>query len=334
MSHEITIRQDGTVEAAYALLPAWHGLGTVVDHCMTSEEVFKAAHLDWTVEQWPIEAKNPFGYRDAPDNVPVPNHKANVRSDNHAVLGVVTNAYEVVNNVEAFNFVDALHQDGIIKYESAGSLKGGRVVWLLARMPQEFKITEQDILKQYILFTTAHDGSRAIRVVPTDVRVVCWNTVSLAIADERRGLSIRHMGNIQDKLADAKRAITAVNEEFDQYHKTVAALRDVRFNMKRMESFVNVLIPAENGVNDTQRQRTRNAILDAFTAGPQNLPEVRGTAWAGFNAVTQTVDHLSVYRGRGANSPAENRMFSTMLGSNARFKLSALALMSQAAMVA
>jgi hypothetical protein len=133
---------------------------------------------------------------------------------------------------------------------------------------------------------------------------------------------------------DARRAIIAVNEEFDQFHKTAAKLRNISFNRAKMEAFVNVLIPQEDGVNDTQRQRTRDAILAAYLDGPQNLPEVRGTAWAGFNAVTQAVDHLSVYRGRGANTPAENRMFSTMLGSNARFKLSALALISQAAMVA
>lgn len=334
MSHDITIRKDGTVEAAYALLPAWHGLGTVVDHCMTSEEIWKAANLDWSIEQMPVYAVREGEADPNRRLIPCPGQKANVRSDNGEVLGIVTDAYTVVNNIEAFNFVDQLHMDGVIKYESAGSLRGGRIVWLLARMPEEFKVTDVDVLRQYILFTTAHDGSRAIRVVPTDVRVVCANTLSLAISDEKRGLSIRHMGDISEKLADARRAIKAVNEEFTTYHETVTRLRKAAFDMDRMEAFVNVLIPKEEGVNDTFRQNMREAIIAAYTDGPQNLPGVRNTSWAAFNAVTQFVDHQATFRGRATSSREENRMISNMMGSNARLKLSALNLLSTAVLAA
>ena len=319
MSHEITIRKDGSAEAAYALTPAWHGLGTVVDHAMTSEEAIRLARLDWAVEQWPLAAGRRLGRM-----IPVPDKMANVRMDNHTVLGVVSKQYAIVQNTEAFEFVDALHQDGIIKYESAGSLKGGRLVWLLARMPQEFEVAAGDALRKYILFSTSHDGTRAVRCLPTSVRVVCWNTYTMATEDEAAGISIRHMGNLDAKLAEARRAVMMVEGAFDEYHERARALIEARVDLARMEAYVNILFPDEEGRHNWHRERMREAILAAFRDDPQMVPSIRGTAWAAFNAVTQVVDHQSVYRARGTDGPAENRMISTMLGGNARLKRSAM----------
>jgi len=319
MSHEITIREDGSAEAAYALTPAWHGLGTVVNHAMTSEEAIRLARLDWAVEQWPLAAGKRLGRM-----IPVPDKVANVRTDSHAVLGVVSRQYEVVQNTEAFEFVDALHQDGIIKYEAAGSLKGGRLVWLLARMPQEFEVAAGDALRKYILFSTSHDGSRAVRCLPTSVRVVCWNTYTMATEDEAAGVTIRHMGDLDAKLAEARRAVMAVEGAFDEYHERARVLTEARVDPTKMEAYVNVLFPDEVGRHNWHRERMRDAILAAFRDGPQMVPSIQGTAWAAFNAVTQVVDHRSVYRARGMGGSAENRMISTMLGGNARLKKSAM----------
>jgi len=321
MSHEVMIRLDGSAEAAYALVPAWHGLGTVVDHAMTSEEAILAARLDWRVEQWPMAVLRPDG-----KGIPVPDRVANVRTDTQRVLGLVSKHYAVVQNAEAFDFVDALLQDGIIKYESAGSLKGGKIVWLLARMPREFEVAAGDRLRKYILFSTSHDGSRAVRCLPTSVRVVCWNTHAMATADESWGISIRHMGDLSSKLAEARQAVMRVERAFDAYHEAAQRLTETRVDTKKMDAYVSVLFPDEVGRNNWHRRQMRRAIIDAFGDGPQLVPSIRGTAWAAWNAVTQVVDHQSIYRARGTDSPAENRMLSTVFGGNAELKRSALEL--------
>ena len=324
MSHEITERADGTAEAAYAMVPAWHGLGTVVDHTMTSEEAIQLAHLDWQVEQYPLVARRTQDEMSI--DIDVPDKVANVRTDCQRVLGLVSKQYAIVQNSEAFAFVDALHQDGIIKYESAGSLKGGRVVWLLARMPQEFEVADGDRLEQYILFSTSHDGTQAVRCLPTSVRVVCWNTYSMATAKESWGITIRHMGDLSARIDEARRTVMKVGQAFDAYYEDAKQLSKTQVDMARLEAYVNVLFPDEEGLNNWHRQQMRQSIIRAFSDGPQMVPSIRGTAWAAWNAVTQVVDHQSLYRARGTDSPAENRMISTVFGGNAALKRSALKL--------
>ena len=149
---------DGVGEAAFALRPAWHGLGRVLDDVPSSEEMIEAAHLGWSVgaqEMVTSEGRS------------VPGYFATVREDTGAVLGVVSDRYKVVQNRDAFNFLDSLLQDGVIRYESAGALKGGRVVWALARMPSNDEIALGDVSRRYILFSTTHDGSGSVHALPT-----------------------------------------------------------------------------------------------------------------------------------------------------------------------
>jgi len=331
MSDHVTQRADGRREAAFSFRPPWWDQGyQVEDHFQTSREILTNALLDWEVEQNPVY----FSWVDENHlvhQVQIPDQVANVRADNKNFLGIVSKRYKVVNNWEAFDFVDCLHQDGIMKYESAGSLKGGKVVWMLAKMPQEFEVVAGDKLEQYILFTTAHDGTRAVRVLPTSVRVVCWNTLSLATANESKGLSIRHKGNIKDKLDDARKVIMNVQQKFDGFHQTARKMTEVSFDMDRMKILVELLIPKENGKNDTRRVKARRSILNAFKSHRQNLPGMRDTAWAAFNAVTEHVDHSSSYKGKNTALKSERRMESLMLGANARLKQSALNLITEVA---
>jgi len=333
MSDHVTRRANGQREAAFAFRPPWWDMGyKVSDHLMTSAEILREALLDWTVEQHPV-----YIHRVNEDHQvvhqQVDGQVANIRSDDHSILGIVSEKYKVVNNYEAFDFVDSLHMDGIIKYESAGSLKGGKFVWMLAKMPQEFEVVAGDKLEQYILFTTAHDGSRAVRVLPTSVRVVCWNTLSLATAKESKGLSIRHKGNIFDKLDDARKCIMTAQNKFDDFHKRAKKLTEVQFDIEQLEALTKILIPKEKGKNDTRRAKARASIMKGFTDDPQNIDGVRGTAWAAFNAITQHIDHESSYKGKNTEAKSEARMDSVLIGANARFKTEALKVVSKTAEV-
>lgn len=171
----------------------WHGLGTIVMEAPTSAEALKLAGLDWQVIQEPI-------YTDF--NEEIDGYKANVRDSDRKVLGVVSDRYKVVQNLDAFSFTDELLGKGV-RYETAGSLQEGKKVWLLARLPREYIIAGERI-SPYLVFSNTHDGSGSVKVAVTPVRVVCNNTLNLALETANRSFSMIHTGNIQDKIQEAK----------------------------------------------------------------------------------------------------------------------------------
>lgn len=172
----------------------WHGLGTQVEEAPTSADALRLAGLDWTVQRKPIQV---CGGRK------VDNFFANVRSSDGAVLGVVSDRYQVVQNAEAFAFTDALiGGEGQVHYETAGSLMGGRKIWLLAKLPDTEIVGDKT--EPYLCFSNTHDGSGAIRVCMTPIRVVCNNTLNIALNGAKRAWSVRHTGDIQAKLQEAR----------------------------------------------------------------------------------------------------------------------------------
>ncbi|MBE5965297.1 MAG: DUF932 domain-containing protein, partial [Lachnospira sp.] len=171
----------------------WHGLGTRVEMAQTSEEALRLSGLDWTVLQESI-------YTD--DGAVIDGYKANVRDSDRRVLGVVTDRYRIVQNSEAFAFTDELFGNGV-RYETAGSLQEGKKVWLLARLPREYIISGERI-SPYLVFSNTHDGSGAVKVAVTPIRVVCNNTLNLALSTAKRSWSMVHTGDIKGKIQEAK----------------------------------------------------------------------------------------------------------------------------------
>jgi phage/plasmid-like protein (TIGR03299 family) len=169
--------------------------------------------------------------------------------------------------------------------------------------------------------------------MPTSVRVVCQNTLSLATANESKGLSIRHKGDIFEKLADAKKCIMTSDAKFRQFHEDAQRLTTIKFNVEQLKAMTELLIPREKGKNDTRRAKARASIMAAFTDDPQNIDGVRGTAWAAFNAITQHVDHNSGYKGSNTAAKGEARMESVLFGANSRLKTNALKMITKTAEV-
>ena len=330
MAHELSITKDGQAEAFYALTPAWHGLGTVVDQAPTSEAAIKLAHLEWEVTQQPI-------YTDSSqqtlacgaDKAQVAGWCANVRKDTGDVLGVVTDRYTPVQNSEAFSFCDGLLADGVIKYESAGAMRGGKVIWMLTQMPgRTDEVAEGDNLDRYILFTNTHDGSRAALVLPTSVRVVCMNTLRLALERGRgNALKIRHTGEIADKLEAARIAVGLVNSLFDANLDTARKLASRRLVHEDFIAYLDRLMPLKRDASERtnkHRQEVRAKIKDNFYIDPrQQLGTIRQSAWAAVNAVTQFVDHQAERRGGTAKQRAESGFYSVTLGAGNDAKQSA-----------
>ena len=182
----------------------WHGLGTVVAEAPTSADALRLAGLDWLVVQEPIYTES---------SELVEGYRVNVRDRDRKVLWVVSERYKVVQNTDAFSFTDELLGKGV-RYETAGSLQEGKKVWLLARMPHEYIIAGERI-SLYLVFSNIHDGSGSVKVAITPIRVVCNNTLNLALRTAKRSFSMVHTGNIRVKIQEAKDTLFLAEEYMD-----------------------------------------------------------------------------------------------------------------------
>ena len=258
----------------------WHGLGTIVEEAPTSADAIRLAGLDWEVNQ--EEVRTESGSK-------IPGYYANVRSSDGKVLGIVGNRYKIVQNSEAFEFTDSLI-NGEVKYETAGSLLGGKRVWLLAKLPQ-YEILG-DAVDPFIVFTNSHDGTGAIKVACTPVRVVCANTLNLALKDAKRSWSTRHMGDMQSKLDEAKRALELADEYIVTLGKEAEMLSNVTVNFDMINAALDKCFPVSE--NDTDRKKNlieviKNTFIQFY--GADDISKFSGTAWGAVNAMADMVSH-------------------------------------------
>lgn len=265
----------------------WHGLGTKVMEAPKSKEALKIAGLDWKVVQEPVftETKEKIeGYR------------VNVRDTDRKVLGVVTDRYKVIQNEEAFAFTDALLGEGV-RYETAGSLQGGKKVWLLAHLPQEYIISGERI-SPYLVFSNTHDGSGAVRVALTPIRVVCNNTLNLALRTAKRSWSMVHTGNIQEKMEEAKNTLFMAEKYMVHLGKEFDNLRRIQLTDQKVKEYIEILLPMEGDMTPLQRKnifRLREDMQARYFDAP-DLKEVGNNAYRFINAVSDFATHAHPLR--------------------------------------
>lgn len=265
----------------------WHGLGTRVMTAPTSEEALELAGLNWKVVQEPVYTG---------ENELIEGYKANVRDSDRKVLGVVTNRYRVIQNSDAFSFTDALLGEGV-RYETAGSLMGGRKVWLLARLPHEYIITGERI-SPYIMFCNIYDGSGAVKAAVTPVRVVCNNTLNLALSTAKRSWSMIHTGNIQEKLEEAKDTLFRAEEYMDSLGQEIEKLRMKKITDKQVMDYIEVLLPIEDGSTPQKVKnisRLREDMKMRYFDAP-DLKNVGKNAYRWINAVSDFATHSTPLR--------------------------------------
>lgn len=269
--------------------PAWHGIGKVLENAPTAEVAIQEAGLDWNVEAKPVFIQNNEGV-----TLPVPNYFANTRDIDNKVLGVVTNRYTIVQNRDAFQFVDSLLEEGLT-YESAGSLEGGKNIWLLGKMPKD-KILDDD-LEPYVCFNNRHDGQGSIRVCMTPVRVVCNNTLNLALNTAKRSWSTRHIGDMQSKLQEARYTLGMISEYTEALKQEAEVLADMKLSDESVESILDILYPVKEDDSDLKKSRAEKLKLDVFACmiAPDIL-KYRGTAFGAMMAITDYADHSTPIR--------------------------------------
>lgn len=272
----------------------WH-YATTKDRCKiladapNSAEALKLAGLDWTVEQTPV-------FMD--DGTEIKNYKANVRSDDKTVLGIVTNRYKIVQNADAFSFTDAIvgeTEDGVVRYETAGSLNGGKRVWLLAKMPTK-KVLDDDV-EPYMVFSNSHDGTGAIKICMSPIRVVCANTLNLALNTAQRSWSTKHIGNLDEKLAEARHCLGMANMYMDALNEEADRLANIKLDYEQINEILDQMFPVTE--NDSDRKKANiQKVKDNYSICyfMPDIAKFKGTAWAAVNAMSDMIGHSAPNR--------------------------------------
>ena len=186
----------------------------------------------------------------------VPDKVANVRTDTKAVLGVVGRRYRVFQNHEAFDFMDGLVGDKLAMYETAGGLHGGKRVWMMASIPKEYRAGPDDLIKPYVLLTNTHDGSQAPRMIPTTVRVVCQNTLNLALRESGvGGLTISHHPRLESRIAEARAKLGIIAARFDKFDDELHAMLAKELSVTEAGGYFRGLTGADLPTARTGRKR-------------------------------------------------------------------------------
>ena len=303
MAHELET-QNGKASFASFREPAWHGLGTVFTEEKTTSEMLQAANLNnWNVRLVDVEIPNTLTSDKSYQYVVRTNPTDNTQTD---VLGVVGERYVPVQNEELFAFGDNI-LDGGGRWETAGSIRGGRVVFGSLALERETVLDPSgvaDVVKTYLLINTSHDGSIAIQASITPVRVVCANTLNLALGSKRgknsvkQSFKIRHTQTAEGKIAVARETLGLANKYMDEFDKMAHAMIQKEITAT---DFNNIILaaypkPDKDAKGAIKKWETKiDTINDIYTGEFNGM--IAGSAWGAFNALTERLDWYRNARG-------------------------------------
>ena len=290
----------------------WHGLGNQLDEAPTVSEAITAAGLDWEV-----------GLKDlfTGEGEPVP-ARATYRKTDGSILGVVGPRYTPLQNSDAFDWFQPFLDANECQLHTAGSLHSGQKVWVLAQLNRDnSEIVKGDEVSKFILLSNSHDGTTAIRVGYTPIRVVCVNTLAAAHNNQNSQLiRIRHTRSSQKNLEQVRDIMDNINVQFEATADQFRFLASKNFNQADIRRYVKTMLGIEGTVDNDIKTRTRN-IMDeilALVEGPkQSATGVRGTWWAAYNGYNE---YLNYNKGR----TTDNRLDSLWFGQNANDNSKAL----------
>lgn len=327
MPHEVETMTFATPRG----LP-WH-IGETADVSVgrddlgTSDEVLVAGGIDWTVTQRHLYVPDGTGGFEE-----VPGWVGNVRDSDNKTLGVVRPSYKLVQNADLLAFGDMLVDSGEAKWDTAGSLRGGQLVFASMVLPDGIKVPGDDSGHDlYLLLTNGHDGWHSLKGVVTVVRAVCMNTVSAALGGAQHVFNIKHNQTLDGMLMEARRALGITFQYAEVFEQTAGQLVGKTFSEGEVESIFRTLWPVPDGIAPSKFEQTSFAKAFENWKTTDTLDErLRGTGWGVFNAITEYLDHEADYRG-GRRVDAESaRAESLIMGRAADLKDRALSLLVKA----
>lgn len=295
---------------AYTNQVPWHGLGfSRPEGFKNVKQLLKDAKLDWNVDRRPMQL--------AGTTQEVPSFFALTRDSDDKVLDVVGNAYRPVQNAAAFEFFTEFVNAGGAQLETAGSLRGGKYVWGLANLNASFKMAGDDVVKGYLLVGSPHEQGKSLIIKFTTVRVVCNNTLTLALGRKGREWRMSHRMEFDNvSMENAKVALGIARDQMGEFESNARILKKIKVTQKdAIRVLANVFAPQANmkdlladfDENGTPRLKR---LIDVYEKAPGATP---GDAWGVLNAVTYYADHV-------ASRTPDKRLANAWLGKTANQK--------------
>jgi len=301
---------------AYANEVPWHGLGVRLTERMTSEQALEKGGLDWEVQLQGVRAVDSEG-----NQIECEDNRAVVRKDNNTVLGIVGTSYVPLQNKDAFGFFDNAIKDRKAIFETVGSLGKGERVWMLAKVEgSDFSVLPNDAVEPYLLFSHAHDGSACITSLFTPIRVVCQNTLRVALSKNTDRIRIRHTGDVEGKIRSAGNILRMAGAMVDETKPVFIKMAQKQLNHSATENYVTqVFRPDIDASEKKETARLKNMVEEVMelveTGKGSDIQGVRGTTWGAYNAITEYIDHK-----RGIRGGEKNRIGSIWFGQGSNVK--------------
>lgn len=318
----------------------WHGLGTIIPGLATAAQALEAARLNFEVLQgemaYIIPERQEGDKMIAEEIRTVKSRKANFRSDDGGFLGMVSDNYHILQNQEAFAFFDSIVEEGAAVYETAGSMFGGRVIYITAKIPGLIRVgSGDDVLENYVLLRNTHDGSGAVTAKLINTRVVCNNTLTAALRENGDQVSIRHSSNMAERIKEAHNAMGVANKKILEIQEFGNAALNVRMKEDQAQAFYLDAMGMKIGAGKDGEDKLPRVIqqMMMLREAGKTTKEARGTLWGDFNVVTEFLggenpEYGRTYKAqaRSENTKDENRLDSLLDGESARQAMQAMAL--------
>ncbi|MDI6101188.1 DUF932 domain-containing protein [Actinoplanes sp. NEAU-A12] len=298
MAHELETLANGQTAFASARLSAWHQLGQITQDCMTAEEVMSKAWLGgWEVRKIPLQGieVNAKGVT----KVDCPDKFMTVRTNPHSgeteYLGIVGDDYATVQNEQVAEVLNLLVDESGAHFETAGSMRRGKNVFVTMKLPDAMKIAGVDRMDLYLIGTTSHDGTAALSLNASPVRVVCANTQRMALERAVSSYTFRHTSNITSKIGEARQALRLTWRHFAAFEAEAEKMINETLTMGEFEKVVAQLWPVEDDASDVAKNnaKQRSATLRFLVRDADTQKAIKGTRWAGYQAITEYVDHFA-----------------------------------------
>ena len=331
MAHELEI-VNGEAAMAYVGQTPWHGLGKKVPADLSPEQMLKAANLDWAVE------KRDVYYKDTNGNMKIaPNKKSIVRASDDKFFSITSDAWNPVQNIDAFRFFDDFVKSGNMEMHTAGSLRDGKIVWAMAQIKESFEIFGGDRVDGYLLFSNPHEFGRSIDIRFTPIRVVCNNTLTFSLDQaSKSSVTLTHRSKFNPE--EIKATLGIAKDLLGSYKQAAKFLGSKKFTKESINEYFNRVFPSMS-YDDKKKEEIEKGLYakEPVSRQAKEAKEVmhtqpgaefgQGTWWQAFNTVTYLTDHKL---GRSKDA----RLTSAWYGQNQKRKQHALQLATEYAEVA
>jgi len=311
MAHELETWSDGTASFVSAREHAWHRLGTVLPAEFDAAQAMSYARLGgWNVRTMALQTAPVLSADGVFGALPVPDQFATVRTNPVSggvdVLGVVGRGYTVIQNEEHADLLNRVVDEGGACFETAGSLRGGRSVFLSMKLPRTMNIGGIDPVDLYLIALNSHDGTSAFRLLVSPVRVVCANTQALALRRAQSSFSIRHTSGARGNIAQAREALGLTFKYAEVFEREAEQMIQASLTDAQFEQIIGKLWTTESGSkrSATITANRADVLTGLFSDAPTNA-SIRGTRWAGYQAITEYLDHFAPVAGGTDTARAE-----------------------------